>query len=465
MPSLTANSLSREKQLDRLLHKSLKVEALEDFIFLTRAEAGSGKKSIGEIILCFQSAYFGPRQYCLRGKRLFERSPKNVWPEASQRRTNRPADSFYLANEMGRPFHKVMVLPLNSSYEELKPVLFIEYFPKDKTIENIYDDEKWEIFKTIFSKVLLEEHWKTGCRLWQDTFDFLNEPLVILDEQQRPVRCNTPFKHINQKKVKIGSSLFQYENKFYEKQSYPIASDENSYTIEHFVDVTSRLFLRDQMAQNERMSLLGKLADDIAHNLNNPLTGLHSAAQILAQETKDKKQRNHFIEIEKTIRRCHNIIRNFIRFSKQSGFDEVCDLNEITRQTLPFLKTMIQTKKITLKLDDNPLSVKAEPCLLQQVLFNLIKNALQAVDNKGGVIVIQSFSANKKAIWRVQDNGCGINTQNQERLFHPFFTTKQKGTGLGLRISRQLIEKFEGELTFKSKVNKGSVFEIHLPKL
>ena len=87
----------------------------------------------------------------------------------------------------------------------------------------------------------------------------------------------------------------------------------------------------------------------------------------------DQEQKENFVEIEKTALRCQKIIQNFIRFSKQSGFNEICNLNSITKETLPFLKTMMRSKTITMDLDSKNAFVQAEPCLLQQVIFNLIK--------------------------------------------------------------------------------------------
>ena len=436
---------------------------MEDFIRLTVEPASPIKKKIGEVVLCFQSSYFGPRQYCLKKLRLYEKSAHHFWPKISKPQSGFREGSLYLANELGRPFHKVLALPLYSSDAAPPPALFIEYFSRDETMESFYSPELWEIFQQTFSRVLMEEHWRTGCDLWRHTFDGLDEPLAIMDSNQKPIRFNTHFQHLYERDpALIQKNFIQDGSDFYEKQSYKVSNDDKDYSIAHFVNVTSHLLLREKMAQNQRMSLLGRLADDVAHNLNNPLTGLASMAQILSKQTKDQAARENFIEIEKTSLRCQRIIQNFIQFSKESGSNMVCDLNEIAHQTLPFLKTLIHKTKLKFHLDSKKALVEAEPCLLQQVVFNLIKNALQAVKEEGEVL-IESRVDEDQVYLSVEDNGCGITPEDQARLFAPFFTTKPEGTGLGLRISRQWIENFGGRLSFKSCKGKGSRFTFCLP--
>lgn len=453
-----------ERKLVRLVNKFFLAGTVDEWIQLIGSEVSPLKKKIGEIILCFHSAYFGPRQYCLKGKRLFERTAKNFWPKIQVSGSLSKQDSLYLANELGRPFYNIFAIPLDSSYEleDHPPLLFIEHFCKTQTIENFFSSEKQEILKSAFSKVLLEEHWKSGSNLWQETFDGLEEPLAILNDYKKPIRSNTHFQKIYKKTPSLFlKNQFQNEEKQYEKNTYSIVNKEQNYTIEHFTNVTSYLLLREQIAQNQKMSALGKLANDVAHLLSNPLTGIRSMAQILSEKVHDK---DNFLEIERAAHRCQKIITNFIQFSRQTNKGMTCDLNKVVHQTLPFLKTMIQTKKILLDLEDKKILVQAESCLLQQVVFNLVRNALQAVDEKGRVCMKTRINKEEnQAQLNVQDNGCGIPERLQEKIFSPFFTTKSEGTGLGLRISYQVIKKFGGQLKVQSKAGKGSCFTFCLP--
>ena len=455
--------IAYERKLVRLVNKFFLADTVDEWVQLVGSELSPLKKKIGEIVLCFHSAYFGPRQYCLKGKRFFERPVKNFWPK-TQKTPLSKQESLYLANELGRPVYNIFTIPLDSSYEweDHPPMLFIEYFCKKQTIENFFNSEKQEILKSSFLKVLLEEHWKSGLDLWHETFNGLKEPLAILNDDKKPIRSNTYFQKIYKKNPSLFlQDHFQDEEKQYEKRSYSIVNKDQNYTIEHFTNVTSYFLLREQIAQNQKMSALGKLANNVAHLLSNPLTGLRSMAQILSKEAPDK---DNFMEIEKAAHRCQKIIENFIQFSRQTNKDLTCDLNQVVHQTLPFLKTMIQTKKILLDLDEKKNLVQAEPCLLQQVIFNLVRNALQAVDEKGQVCITTNREANTNQVQlSVRDNGCGIPENLQEKIFSPFFTTKSEGTGLGLRISYQVIKKFGGKLQVQSKAEEGSCFAFSLP--
>ena len=453
--------VKKERHLFNFMYKVFLARNIEEFIEIVGLETRSIKNKIGEIVLCCHSAYFGPRQYCLKKKRLYERFPKESWPSAFDIRSNSREDKVYLAQELGRPFYKVLALPLHSSEYTKNSVLFIEYFSKDETIENIFPKEKLEIIQTAFSKVLSEEHWKSGSDLWENTFDGLEEPLVIWNSDKKPIRSNTHFKRMYETSSEVFEKDIIKENgEIYEKQSYKINKKEKDYAIDHFVNITSYLSLKEQVLQNQKMSVLGKLADQFAHQLNNPLTGIHSTAQILVQ---DEVEKENFQEIEKAAWRCQKIIKNFIQFSKQTNKVLSCDLNEIISQTIPFLKTMVQSKTLSLDLDKNSFSIQADPCSLQQVIFNLIRNALQAVGPKGKVEIQSQFKGDK-AWFRVKDDGCGILEENLDKIFNPFFTTKSNGTGLGLRISSKFIQQSGGELFVESKQNKGSKFSFYLNK-
>ena len=445
------------------------MDSIEEFVELIGKQVTPIRKKIGEIILCASNSYFGPLQYGLKGKQFYKRSPRKIWTFTDSPRSCHLEDSLYLANELGRPFHKVLTLPLDSLYTEEKylPILYIEYLGSIQTIEKVFSKEVNQILKMAFSRVLLENHWRSGHEIWQKTFDSLEEPLVILNESKKPVRSNTHFQNIykNHKDL-LKKETFQLEGQIYEKKTSNVSYENKSYEIDHFVNTTNQVFLREQMIQHKKMSLLGRMADSITHNLNNPLTGIRSMAQILVQKFEKSEDVNLFLEVEKATHRCQNIIKNFVQFSNDTYCDSKCDIHKIVEQTIPFLKTLIQTKKLELKLESSkePIWVKAEPGLLQQVVFNLVKNALEAVSDKDGRVVIYSQIFSHSVEVSIEDNGCGICDTDQPRLFDPFFTTKKEGTGLGLRISYQLIKKFEGELRMKSQLHKGSCFTFSLKR-
>jgi len=232
-------------------------------------------------------------------------------------------------------------------------------------------------------------------------------------------------------------------------------------------DETRSRKLKSQVVQVEKMSAIGQLAGHIAHELNNPLTGIRSLSQVLLSETPEEGQVHKDLqEVERASARCQGIINNLLDFSK-GDIDhkiEIMDLNEIARRTLPFLKSATGRFRSNIELSDDQLLVKVEPHLMQQVIFNLVNNACQAMKDQGEIGVLTRISP-PWAILEVKDTGPGVAEDLKDRIFEPFFTTKAEGegTGLGLSLSRDFVRQFGGELEFESADGNGSVFRVRLP--
>jgi signal transduction histidine kinase len=221
------------------------------------------------------------------------------------------------------------------------------------------------------------------------------------------------------------------------------------------------------MLQNEKMGAIGMLAGNIAHELNNPLTGLRSLTQVLLQETPAQGNLHaDLIEIEKATARSQRIIKNLLDFSK--GEDqpaEFVSVDEIVERTLPMLKSALRNHRLEVDLQTLNASVFVEPHLLQQVVFNLINNACQAMKDAGRLSVNTSVKSGNVLI-EIEDTGPGIPPEVLRRIFEPFFTTKKEGhgTGLGLSMSKSIIEKFGGTIQFRNVEPHGSCFTIVLPQ-
>jgi signal transduction histidine kinase len=140
------------------------------------------------------------------------------------------------------------------------------------------------------------------------------------------------------------------------------------------------------------------------------------------------------------------------------------DLNEIARRTLPFLKSATGKFRSDIRLSDDELPVKVEPHLMQQVIFNLVNNACQAMQGGGEIGVLTRVSP-PWAILEVKDTGPGVAAEVREHIFEPFFTTKAEGegTGLGLSLSRDFVRQFGGDLECESDPGEGSLFRVRLP--
>ncbi len=432
--------------------------------------------------------------FSFRSQRVVEKTLEQAWPLSHRLRINEVEDSRYLANQWGRPFSKVLAFPMRLRSSEA--ILYFEHSFEQAEVEEFiaWIRDRIQSVSLTLDRMILEFELRRASFLWEQTFDGIDEPVAILDQDYQLLRCNRKFSqdllmhqchlHFNklnkpctgcpvQKAVEEQrSSIAQVrrQDSVFEVHAYPIRiGDAGRATtlVNHYVDITKSVDLQSRMIQNEKMAAIGHLAGHIAHELNNPLTGIRSLAQVLITQTQEQLQ-NDLQEVEKAAGRCQMIINNLLDFSKGSDNSDVriFDLNEMVQKTLPLLKTAMGPMRSEVDLCDTVLNVKASPQLVQQVIFNLVNNACQAIKGKG-LIQIRSYNDKHYVRLDVIDNGEGISPENLSRLFEPFFTTKStgEGTGLGLSMSQQILKRFGGRIEVSSKWQQGSTFSILLPRV
>ncbi|MFH0809657.1 MAG: ATP-binding protein [Pseudomonadota bacterium] len=229
---------------------------------------------------------------------------------------------------------------------------------------------------------------------------------------------------------------------------------------------------RRQVLQAEKLSALGELVASIAHELNNPLTGIMGYSQLLQQREHNPKNERDLQRIFDEAQRASRIVHNLLSFARKHKPERrPCDLNEIVQKVLELRSYDLRLANIQVRFESKPklASVSADENQIQQVLLNLINNAAQAVSGKSseGSIVLRTWDEGQKVICSVEDNGVGISSETADLVFDPFFTTKElgKGTGLGLSISYGIIGEHQGRIHFKSEAGKGTTFFMELPVL
>jgi len=229
---------------------------------------------------------------------------------------------------------------------------------------------------------------------------------------------------------------------------------------------------QEQLIQAEKLTSLGQLAASIAHEVNNPLSGILTYTQLLEKKIKtdnyDKDTAlNYLAKMEAELIRSTKLIRNLLDFARQSppAFRQV-NLNEIVNRAFDLTSHSAQLQHIQVgkELDPSLPSLMADFDQLQQVCTNLILNAIQAMPNGGNMHIRTSVDKNQVKL-EVQDTGCGISPANMQKLFTPFFTTKRevKGVGLGLAVSYGIIQRHNGKIDVQSKEGEGTTFTISLP--
>ena len=242
--------------------------------------------------------------------------------------------------------------------------------------------------------------------------------------------------------------------------------DREQVFLEIYIDRSNERQLYSRILQSEKLSAIGALAGNLAHELNNPLTGIRSLAQLLIVEPNLGDQLTQdLVEIEKAAERSQKIITNLIDFARGSRRDELVKVDDLIQKTLSLLKSALRHHRLTISLAANKSLINIEPQLFQQVIFNLVHNACQAMEDVGDV-AIQSYVRKNQVLIEVIDSGPGISDQLKVKIFDPFFTTKSEGqgTGLGLFLVKQIIEKYKGHIEVKDQKPHGVRFVISFPK-
>ena len=230
-----------------------------------------------------------------------------------------------------------------------------------------------------------------------------------------------------------------------------------------------------KLLQSEKQASVGKLAGGVAHEINNPLTGIFTFTHMLLRR-KDIPEdiRSDLETIAQETERVRKIVKGLLDFSRQIELDrEPTDVNRLIRHTISLVENQALIKGVSLNFEPGgglPM-ITLDRNQMQSVLLNIIINALDATDPGGsitvtsGIGVSTSHPGQKGIEILCTDTGCGIPPENLNRLFDPFFTTKEvgHGTGLGLSVSYGIVERHGGTIWVQSKVGKGSTFKVWLP--
>lgn len=231
-------------------------------------------------------------------------------------------------------------------------------------------------------------------------------------------------------------------------------------------DISGLRSMEERIRQLDRLAALGRFASSVAHEIRNPLTGIATGVQYLSRGfTEGDKRHEDVAFILKEVTRLNTIIQDLFTATKPRSLAlGSVDLREVVSRTLRSLKPAPEEAGVTIALeraDEWPL-VTADPDQLQQVLLNLIQNAVQATPS-GGRVAIRARTEDDRRVIEVEDTGVGIVAEHLPRIFDPFFTTRHKGTGLGLFVAHGIVQRHQGTLEVSSEPGKGTTFRIRLP--
>ena len=239
-------------------------------------------------------------------------------------------------------------------------------------------------------------------------------------------------------------------------------------------DVTEKHNMDKLLARTEKINSLGILTAGIAHEINNPLTGISNAIQMLMKDSVNLDKRQEMLDlILANISRITRIIDDLRVFSRHERLDsDRFELIPVIEETLKLLRYQNEGKRVEMQLQHDGRRYLAEgsKSQFQQLMINLLLNAVQAIEGNEGKVRVELTQAQlpvPSAQIRIIDNGCGIPEEQLEQIFDPFFTTKRDwhGTGLGLAVSHRIIQLLKGTIAVISKPGQGTTFTITLPLL
>jgi PAS domain S-box-containing protein len=264
---------------------------------------------------------------------------------------------------------------------------------------------------------------------------------------------------------------FRYQTHDLEKIIYcVVVKMDGERTLITFTDISKERDEEEKLYLTDRLASIGEMAAGLAHELNNPLTGILALSQLLMGSDMLAEHKEDLECIHSEAKRAASIVKNVLLFARNKTEENGrSSVNDVVKDVLRLREYEERASNITVvtNLEKNLPDIPIDKGQLQQAFLNIISNAEAAIKEakRPGVLTVATQRANNHINISFSDNGCGIKKQIMPRIFDPFFTTKEigKGTGLGLSICYSIIVKHGGKISVKSQVNEGSTFTIKMP--
>ncbi len=349
--------------------------------------------------------------------------------------------------------------------------------------------------------LLFQQIWKSQ-KWWQNIIDAIKDYLFVLDNNYRILRTNKAFANLfdkepadiimtpyyalyglkephewcvvskNKKKLGPDSVETKINDSIYLISFFPIFHEKNDAVVYIMKDITETKRLKDQIYHMDKLSSLGTLTSGVAHEINNPLTGIIGYTEMLLMKDQDDTSKKYLKNIFDSAIRCKRIVENMLTFSRQKPPHKSPEnINDIIDKTIELHEYWLKSNNIEIIRNYQEVPyIDLDRQQMQQVILNLIINAEHAISGSGNRGRIEFKTAYDKKIKTVvitvSDNGIGIPQEILPKIFDPFFTTKpvNVGTGLGLSIAHGIITEQGGTVEVTSEPGKGASFIITLSK-
>ncbi|MBU0505243.1 MAG: ATP-binding protein [bacterium] len=344
--------------------------------------------------------------------------------------------------------------------------------------------------------------------MWETTFDVISDPVLIINRNYEIRRANKALAKACDLNIRdvIGKKCHEIfagyqkpcpkcpvddiattqQPDYRELEMFPtqrqytvnayavpsVFNEQDESIVLHYRDITDEKHLQKKLMQSEKMAAVGTLAGGVAHEINNPLGGILAFVQLVMRALeKEHACQDDLKEIEDAALRCKKIVRNLLDFSREKIDErmELVVLNEAISRTMALISVNAKQTgvEVVQDMEKDIASIVGDLNKLQQVVLNLVTNSIAAMQGGGGVLTLSTFMnpEKTKVFLQVSDTGKGIEEENMNRIFDPYFTTKKQGegTGLGLAICYKIIEDHKGKIDIESVIDQGTTVTIHFP--
>jgi len=318
------------------------------------------------------------------------------------------------------------------------------------------EDETNSIFANTSAKQFLDLDEKDICGYMEECPEYNTEFWSMLNSGEI---------HEN-KKVLFGTKKTCYCFLVSQTQLFN-EKNESIGRIFYFIDISDTEELEKRMHQSEKLALVGEVAAGAAHEIRNPLAVIHGFISLMNQSLSDEEKKRFYLPLlMKELERINYIIEEMLLLSKPgTPVMKKVSMQDIINELLPLIthsSKFTEKDKLIFDVKLQPHILKVDEKQIKQVLHNLIRNSMEAMDGEG-VITIYSQVHDDNYYLYIEDNGKGIPLHMQQSLYQPFSTSKDSGTGLGLPIAQRILESHGGQIKLLSTSSRGTVFVIKLP--
>ncbi len=229
-------------------------------------------------------------------------------------------------------------------------------------------------------------------------------------------------------------------------------------------DITAMKEKEAEDSRNKRLMAMGEMMASIVHELRNPLCSIELYSSMLYRELKGTSYEAIARGVSGGVQNLNNFLSNMLYFAKpRIPKNTLFRIDTIVEETISMISPVVQTREISVHQDVEPFCLQGDPGLLKQAIMNILLNAVQAMESGGEIRVFTEFTEGYLRL-NIKDSGKGIDRTIMDRIFDPFFSTKEEGTGLGLSIALRIMQSHGGSISIKSTPGQGTVFILQFPE-